>query len=82
MIIWSWKFQSAISPTIFIGTHPNFMRTLLTMVNINACYNTAMRSWHRVPKIKYSIQNFPKHSCVMGLQLKQIIKAPQLLVYL
>ncbi len=31
------EFQSAISPTIFIGAHPNFMRTLVTMVNPNAC---------------------------------------------
>ena len=26
------NFQSAISPTIFIGAHPNFMTTLVTMV--------------------------------------------------
>ncbi len=29
------NFQSAISPTIFIGVHPNFMRTLVTIVNLN-----------------------------------------------
>ncbi len=33
--IWSWKFQSAIFPTIFIGAHPNFLPTLVTMVNLN-----------------------------------------------
>ena len=26
-----YDFQNASSPTIFIGSHPNFMRTLLTM---------------------------------------------------
>ena len=26
-----YDFQNATSPTIFIGSHPNFMRTLLTM---------------------------------------------------
>ena len=26
-----WQIQSAISPTIFIGAHPNFMRTLVTI---------------------------------------------------
>ena len=49
--ICSWKFQSAISPTIFIGAHPNFMRTLVTMVNLNACSNTAIRNYHLVPKV-------------------------------
>ncbi len=29
---WGWKFQIA-TPTVFIGSHPNFMRTLLTMAN-------------------------------------------------
>ncbi len=24
-------------PTIFIADHPNYMRTLVTMVNLNAC---------------------------------------------
>ncbi len=28
------KFQSAI---IFVGVHPNFVTTLATMVNLNAC---------------------------------------------
>ncbi len=32
----SHNFQSAISRTIFIGLHPNFMTTLVTMVNLNA----------------------------------------------
>ncbi len=31
------NFQSAISPTIFIGDHPNFMTNLVSMVNLNAC---------------------------------------------
>ncbi len=42
--IFSWKFQSAISPTSFTGVHPNFVMfmrtlagTLVTMVNLNAC---------------------------------------------
>ena len=29
--MWGWKFQNATSPTVFIGSHTNFMRTLLTM---------------------------------------------------
>ena len=36
-------------------SHANFMRTLFTMVNVNACQNTAMRSWHLESKITYSI---------------------------
>ncbi len=40
-----------------------------------------MRSWHLVPKITYSVQKFSKHSCVLGLQFKQTIKAPGPLVY-
>ncbi len=27
-----WKFQKATSPTIFIGSQPNFMKTLAAMV--------------------------------------------------
>ena len=75
-----YNFQSAISPTFFIGVHPNFITALGTTVNLNACYN--LRSWHLVPKIRYSIQNFSKHSCVLGLQFKQIVKAPGPLVIL
>ncbi len=28
----SWKFQSAISPTIFIGAHLNVLTTLVTII--------------------------------------------------
>ncbi len=50
------EFHSTISPTIFIGAH----QKMVTMVNLNACYNSAMRSWHLVPKITYSIQKIFK----------------------
>ncbi len=39
---------------------------------------TAMRSWHLVPKITFYL----KYSCVLGLQFKQIIKALGLLVFI
>ncbi len=29
--------KCCVSPTIFIGAHPDFMTTLATMVNPNAC---------------------------------------------
>ncbi len=35
-----------------------------------------MRSWRLVPKITYSIYHFSQHSCVLGLQFKQSVKAP------
>ncbi len=38
------KISAAISPIIFIGAHPNFMRTLVTIVNVNACWNNEMRN--------------------------------------
>ncbi len=56
------------------------MTTLVTMINLNACYNTAKRSWYLVPKRTYSIQKFSKHSCVLGLQFNQRVKAPGPLV--
>ncbi len=56
------------------------MTALVTMVNLNACYN--MRSWHLGLKIIYSIYNFSKYSCVLGLQFKQSVKAPGLLLLL
>ncbi len=31
------EISSAISPTIFIGAHLNFMTTLITILNLNAC---------------------------------------------
>ena len=38
------------------------MRTLATMINLNACWNTAMRSWHLVPEITHStFQNIIVH---------------------
>ncbi len=49
------QLEFSISPTIFIGVHPNFVTTLATMVNLNACENTAMRSWRLVPEITYPI---------------------------
>ncbi len=49
------QLEFSISPTIFIGVHPNFEGTLATKVNLNACLNTAMRSWRLVPEITYSI---------------------------
>ncbi len=64
-----WNFLNTwpFSPTIFIGAHPN-MRKLVTIINLNACYNAAMSSWHLIPKIIYSIsKTFSKHSSVLGL---------------
>ncbi len=31
------QLEFSISPTFFIGVHPNFVTTLATMVNLNAC---------------------------------------------
>ena len=31
------QLEVSISPTIFIGVYPNFVTTLATMVNLNAC---------------------------------------------
>ncbi len=64
------QLEISISPTIFIGIHLNFVTKLATMVNLNACQNAAMRSWCLVPEI----------TCVLGLQFKQIFKAPGPLV--
>ncbi len=35
--IYSWNFQSAISPTIFIAVHLTFVTTMVIMVKLNAC---------------------------------------------
>ena len=78
--ICSWKFQSAIFPAIFHGPHPNFMTTLVTMINLNASQNTAMRSWHLVPKITFCLKNFKPFLCTLGLQFMQSVKVPGPLV--
>ena len=66
--------------TSFIAAHQNFMTTLATMVNKNACQTTGI-SWHLVPSTTYSIKKFSKHSCVPGRQFKQRVKAPGPLIF-
>ncbi len=50
------QLEFSISPTIFIGVHPNILTTLATMVN--ACQHIAMRSWRLMHEITYSIKTF------------------------
>ncbi len=49
------KIQNATFPTVFIGSHPNFMRTLLTMGGMQA--STRLGNWLNFTKLM-SLWNF------------------------